>query len=123
VVEVNNPDQILLPGMTAYVNIVVAQSKEALLVPNATLRFKPADLPPIKAGDKQKKKRDAASGTVYVLDGEKLKPIPVTLGITDNRNTEVLGGDLKPGDKVITGENQTAPDTTASPNGVRMRMF
>ena len=123
VVEVNNPDQTLLPGMTAYVNIVVAQSKETLLVPNAALRFKPADLPPVRAADKQKKKRDAASGTVYVLDGEKLKPVVVTLGITDNRNTEILAGELKPGDKVIIGENQAPPDTTASPNGVRMRMF
>jgi hypothetical protein len=43
VVEVDNPEQILLPGMTAYVNIVVAQRKDVLLVPNAALRFKPAE--------------------------------------------------------------------------------
>src|SRR3569623_2006471 len=42
VVTVRNPDQILMPGMTAYVNAVVAQRHDALLVPNAALRYKPA---------------------------------------------------------------------------------
>ncbi len=41
VVNVNNPEQILLPGMTAYVNIAVAERKDVLLVPNAALRYKP----------------------------------------------------------------------------------
>ncbi len=41
VVAVDNPDQILMPGMTAYVNVIVSQRKSALLVPNAALRFKP----------------------------------------------------------------------------------
>ena len=42
VVNVDNPEQILLPGMTAYVNIAVAERKDVLLVPNAALRYKPA---------------------------------------------------------------------------------
>ena len=70
VVAVDNPDQILLPGMTAYVNIVVDQRKDALFVPNAALRFKPADRPPARPEEKQKKKSDASSGTVYVIEGE-----------------------------------------------------
>jgi hypothetical protein len=56
-------------------------------------------------GDKKGKKRDGQSGTVYVLDGGEIKPVSVQLGITDNRNTEVVGGDLKAGDRVVTGEN------------------
>ena len=43
VVAVNNQDQTLLPGMTAYVSIVVAQRKDVLTVPNAALRFRPSD--------------------------------------------------------------------------------
>ncbi|MDR2240360.1 MAG: efflux RND transporter periplasmic adaptor subunit [Zoogloeaceae bacterium] len=43
VVAVDNPEQILLPGMTAYVAITVAQKKDALLVPNTALRFKPPE--------------------------------------------------------------------------------
>ena len=41
VVSVNNPDKVLMPGMTAYVNITVAHRDDALLVPNAALRFHP----------------------------------------------------------------------------------
>lgn len=41
VVSVDNSDQKLLPGMTAYVNIAVASKQQVLLVPNAALRFKP----------------------------------------------------------------------------------
>ena len=65
VVSVDNPDQILLPGMTAYVNIVVAERNDALLVPNAALRYKPADARsrPLKTTGGGKRKRDAYSGT------------------------------------------------------------
>lgn len=41
VVSVDNSDQKLLPGMTAYVNIAVASKQQVLLVPNAALRYKP----------------------------------------------------------------------------------
>ncbi len=141
VVSVDNPEQILLPGMTAYVNIVVAKREDALLVPNAALRYHPSEAllqqgggagqtANVAAGGKngngsgmapgKRKKRDLYSGTVYVLRGDKLQPVSVKLGITDNRNTEVVGGALKEGDQVVVGENQ-AGDQSSS--GVRMRMF
>lgn len=126
VVAVDNPEQALLPGMTAYVNIVVDQRKEVLTVPNAALRFKPSDLPTAKtdsAGDKQRKKRDASSGTIYVFENGKPKAVQVTLGITDNRNTEVTAGEIKPGDTVIIGENLPASDAASSSTAPRMRMF
>jgi HlyD family secretion protein len=142
-VSLSNPEQILLPGMTAYVNIAVQNRKDVLLVPNAALRFKPAELaagaagaeqnkPAVAAteprpngqgagGGKPGKKRDTASGTVYIIEGGELKPVSIQLGITDNRNTEVVGGDLKAGDKVIAGEN--TPNATGKPSSVGMRMF
>jgi len=135
-VSVKNPEQILLPGMTAYVNIAVAQRQDALLVPNAALRFKPADAA-VKAAGKPadqaaaggaakpagegRKKRDTASGTVYVIAGDELKPVSVQLGITDNRSTEVLGGELKAGDRVVTGDN--VPNGASKPSSVGMRLF
>jgi HlyD family secretion protein len=146
VVNVNNPEQILLPGMTAYVNIAVAERKDVLLVPNAALRYKPAEselqkLPadtgttPNPEGNAQKNggsrpgrsqggksKRDTFSGKVYVLKNGKLKPVNVTLGITDNRNTEVVGGELKEGEQIVTGEEQTADKSTNS-GGRPMRLF
>ena len=150
-IRVDNPDLKLLPGMTAYVNIGVQNRKDALLVPNAALRFKPADAPEKKTENAAKtvstaapagmgqgmgagmdgggakapgagkgKKRDGQSGTVYVLDGKEIRAVSVQLGITDNRNTEVLGGELKAGERVVIGENTSAG---SKPSSVGMRMF
>ncbi len=148
-INVANPDQVLLPGMTAYVNIAVDRRQGVLLVPNGALRFKPAEAADRKAengqkpastaamtpgmgagmgggapdkglGDKKGKKRDGQSGTVYVLDGGEIRPVSVQLGITDNRNTEIVGGELKEGDRVVTGENSTG---NSKPSSVGMRMF
>jgi len=155
VVNVDNPEQILLPGMTAYVNIAVAERKDVLVVPNAALRYKPANSeiqklpanaspaanpgsdarnsgasrPGASPGGKPKdakqlpgQPRDTFSGKVYVLKNGKLKPVSVTFGITDNRNTEIAGGDLKAGDLVVIGEAQAADQSTSS--GSRpMRLF
>ena len=156
VVNVDNPEQILLPGMTAYVNIAVAERKDVLLVPNAALRYKPADseikklpaspAPAVTPGNQAQKNggnrpgatqggkpkgakqlsghpRDTFAGKVYILENGKLKPVSVTLGITDNRNTEIVGGELKAGDQIVIGEEQAA-DKSASP-GSRppMRLF
>jgi len=144
VINVDNPEQILLPGMTAYVNIAVAERKDVLLVPNAALRFKPANAdvqkpaanqsndvqksggsrPGGAAGaDTVKTKRDGFSGKVYVLEKDALKPVSVSLGITDNRNTEIAGGELKAGDQVVVGEAQAADKSTSSGSRPPMRLF
>ena len=139
-VSLQNPEQILLPGMTAYVSIVVATRNDILMVPNAALRFKPTDaaenadkssekpaLGGQPAGDQKRpgegkgRKRDTGSGTVYVVEAGEVKPVSIQLGITDNRNTEVVGGDLKAGDKVIVGEISTNPG--GKPSSVGMRLF
>ena len=144
VVEVENPDQMLLPGMTAYVSIVVAQKKDVLTVPNAALRFRPAGETGkndgskagseraasagansgsgATSGDRRGKKRDSGSGTVYILADGQLKPVSINIGITDNRSTEVTGGDLKAGDRVVLGENLPAAEPSSG-SGVRLRMF
>ena len=140
-INVDNPELILLPGMTAYVSIGVQKRPGALLVPNAALRFKPADAAGKKEGEAGKagqngmgqgapagapggpgkgKKRDGQSGTVYVLTGGAIKPVSVQVGITDNRNTEIVSGELKEGDRVVTGENASSDK---KPSSVGMRMF
>jgi HlyD family secretion protein len=132
VINVDNPEKILLPGMTAYVNITVAERKNTLMVPNAALRYKPANaVPAAKAGSNagknggttgSKVKHDAFSGKVYILENGKLKAINVTFGITDNRNTEIVSGDLKAGDQVVIGEVQPA-DQSQNATGRPMRLF
>ncbi|MFZ3017643.1 MAG: efflux RND transporter periplasmic adaptor subunit [Gallionella sp.] len=132
VVDVDNPEQILMPGMTAYVSIAVAERKDALLVPNAALRFKPSngDQPKKDAAsngakpkdEKSGKPRDTFSGKVYVLkDGEPVA-VGVSLGITDNRSTEIVGGELKASDQIVVGDAQAANGASSSA-APRMRMF
>lgn len=126
VVAVDNPEQILMPGMTAYVNIVVAQHNNVLLIPNAALRFKPqADTPLTGAANVseiKQSKRNAAHAMVYVPQGQQLKPVAIDTGISDSRNTEAIAGDLKPGDKVVVEDlRAAAPQSTGGT--LRMRVF
>jgi HlyD family secretion protein len=121
VVSVNNPEEILLPGMTAYVNITIAERHNVLLVPNAALRFKPQE-----SGDKEggrRERQEENRGTVYVLQGKQLKAVSVTTGITDNRFTEVVSGSLKAGDEVVVEDAQAAGGDERSSSRFRMRLF
>ena len=138
-ISVANPEHILLPGMTAYVTIGVQSRDDVLLVPNAALRFKLAEavvdkasggdkaaekMPAAEAGGAKGKKRAGQGATIHVLAEGKLQPVNVRLGITDGRNTEVLGGEptslLQPGARVVVGENASGGK---APSSVGMRMF
>jgi HlyD family secretion protein len=131
-VSLSNPEHILLPGMTAYVNIGVAQRKNVLQVPNAALRFRPAEeeeraernpLPRGSGGGESRNRgeaRNITSGRVYVVDGREIRPAPVQLGITDNRSTEIVGGELKEGDTIVVSE---APATATKPSSIGIRLF
>ena len=132
VISVTNADYSLKPGMTADVSIIVAQRHNVLEIPNSALRFQPppnaiVETNTVAAGHPSGNNREAAQNdrepgrhdmqhvnrraefqTVYLLekgpgDEERLKPVKVKTGITDNINTEVLSG-LKPGDQVVTGQ-------------------
>ena len=127
VINVDNPEKTLLPGMTAYVSITVAERKGVLLVPNAALRFKPANGSNSSAPHGGKTKNDAARsgqdgfpGKIYVLEQGKLTPVSVSTGITDNRNTEIIRGGLKEGDQAVVGEALTS-NTQLNSSPLRMR--
>jgi len=119
---VANPSLQLRPGMTATADIVTSDKQNVLLVPNAALRFKPSD--GASAGGSSggiagsltfRPRRDrpertatlgrGATQTVYVkgADGQP-QPVQVTTGDSNGTMTEVLSGDLKPGQQVITGQ-------------------
>jgi len=100
VLLVDNSKLLLKPGMTATAEIVTGRLPEATLVPNAALRFVPND-------DLTKNIRSApvgpGLGRVWTSpDGWKVAPHDLKLGGTDGHFTQVISGDLKPGDKVIT---------------------
>ena len=116
VVTVENPEEILAPGMTAYVNVVLAQRQNALLVPNAALRYKPTSLKPKPIGTdakgtaltQHKDKKEKKTSTVYMLENGLPKPIEVKVGITDNRLSEIISDELHAGDQIIVEEVKDA---------------
>jgi HlyD family secretion protein len=122
VISVDNPDETLLPGMTAYVNIEIERSNDVMLVPNGALRYKPedesADSP---SGSNDRRPVAPGQSRVYVLQNGKPIAIPVKTGITDGRVTEVISDDLKVGDRVIVGD--TLQQSASSSRSMRFRMF
>ncbi len=91
VVNVDNPDLKLKPGMTANVSIVTTQKDNALRIPNAALRFKMPGAMPEPKGP-----------TIWVLDANgATRPVSMTTGIADASYTEVVEGALQEGDHVI----------------------
>jgi len=95
VISVNNSDLALMPGMTAASRIVVDQRNDVIRVPNQALRYTPAGLAgAIQPGQAQ----------IWVLRDGKPVPIPVMAGLDDDSFTEIVSGDVKPGDLVVTAE-------------------
>ncbi len=142
VIDVNNSDLKLKPGMTANCTFVYAENDDALRVPNAALRFRPpaellASLGP-KAGAGRsgrgpgaamrtgtggapaKAAGDSDRRTVWVLRAGKPVPVAIRTGITDGINSEVLEGDLSVGDRAIT---DVSGGTLGQRNGFAGRMF
>jgi HlyD family secretion protein len=110
VITVDNPDLKLKPGMTANVSIIVAEKKDIARIPNAALRFKPSGM--------TKAKQPQKGSAVWILENERLKRLPVTVGIGDGNFTEITKGELKEGQDVITEE--TVAKTKGPTTGPRM---
>ncbi|HSM92393.1 MAG TPA: efflux RND transporter periplasmic adaptor subunit [Anaeromyxobacteraceae bacterium] len=117
VIDVANPDLKLRPGMTANVAFVWADRRDALRVPNAALRFRPpADLVAPRGAAAARKGNDASAApgaapraeggdasrrVVWRLVAGKPQPTSLQVGVTDGTVTEVLSGELSPGDACI----------------------
>ncbi len=101
VAMVDNADGTLLPGMTANIGFVVMQKTDILRVSNAALRFQPKEAESAETG---KKEKPSGQSTLYVLTGDKPRPVQVGTGITDGNYTEILNGEVQAGDKVVISE-------------------
>jgi len=140
IVDFDNPDMKLFPGMTAYVTVPVATATDVVKVPNGALRFTP-DLTAQQISDLYQKAGIAGTGgarkggkgmqqsgqqaTMAVVwkvnTNNSVEPVQIKLGITDHTTTEVaqvMKGSLNPQEQVITGSaaaNKAASATSAAP--------
>ena len=118
IVAVPNPDGALLPGMTVNASFLVRQYDDVLLVPNSAMSWKPAGW---NRQQQPKPLPDEARlpgyGTTIFVLGPKGEPEPrrIRVGAADNDMSVVLGGQLKAGEKVITGD--VKPAESARPGG------
>jgi HlyD family secretion protein len=113
-IEVNNDDLVLRPGMTANVTFQVAKAENVIRVPNAALRFDPA--PPEPTGGQPKPRKKARVPTIYVLDNNQPKPCEVKIGLSDGAFSQLVGGDVSEGMKVITERNWRAGGSGRKPD-------
>jgi HlyD family secretion protein len=132
VIQVDNKDLKLKPGMTANVSIMIAHREGVLKISNAALRFRPEITkresgkvgPPQKLGQRLGEKGDNSQGEqgkpgrVWVLSSEgKPTPVFIVLGITDGTYSEVISGGLQEGGEVIVEEtsNKKVQKPTGAP--------
>lgn len=119
VVAVDNPDEVLLPGMTGHVQITVTRHENVLRVSNAALRFKPRKEEG-EEGAKAGKEKGRNGPTVYRLEQGEPRPVKIRTGISDGTYTEVLDDSLKPGDQLVVRELNGKKDKGQGGFGLRM---
>jgi len=115
IIEVPNKELKLMPGMTANITFQVESHKNVLMIPSKALTFNPSSSEKTPKPEqsrqgggpkpeKPKIPKDSAArkhGIVWVVSGDSLKKVKVTLGITNGMQTEVTG-DIIEGDLVVT---------------------
>jgi HlyD family secretion protein len=106
VVGVDNTDLALMPGMTASTQVISDQRAGVIRVPDQALRFAPGG--PAAGGETE-------PARVWLLRDGRAVPVPVTLGLDDDTFTEVVSGDVKPGDQVIMSEQRGTTATVPLP--------
>ena len=111
IIEVDNKDLKLKPGMTANVEIITANKKDVFLVPNKALRFYVTD----ENGDTKRYKDKG----IWVLEGNTPERIVIKTGVADDDFTEISADGLTEGMKVILEENSAEAEAKRQ---MRMRM-
>ncbi|MCK9437864.1 MAG: efflux RND transporter periplasmic adaptor subunit [Synergistaceae bacterium] len=107
IVKVSNNKELLMPGMTANVSLIVEERKDVVVVPNSAFRFKPSD-PSANSGQPGVPRMggqtiaEVKAPAVYMLDKKTPVRVEVKRGITDGQNTEIISG-ISEGSEVITG--------------------
>jgi HlyD family secretion protein len=107
VLSAKNPDLVLLPGMTALVQVVVEQIEDVLKVPNAAVRFRPPQGVAVQPIADATAATTSARGSPAVVwapgPDARPRPVRVTLGRSNESATEIVDGPLRVGQPVIVG--------------------
>ena len=104
VVSARNPEDMLKPGMTATVHIITDRRDNVLRVPDQALRYTPGGVAGTGGNDNPApigEGEEGQHGTVWVLRDGRPTAVPVTVGLDDDVNAEIVSGALQPGDQVI----------------------
>lgn len=101
VVDAPNPDLALLPGMTAYLDIVTSDQHDVVKLPNQALHFTPP-------GEERNLGRDGAS-RIWILKDDTPIAIDVRLGDGDQAETSVLDASIQEGDRILVGYSNRDP--------------
>lgn len=115
-VMVDNDELLLMPGMTANVEILVDKREKVIRLPSRAMFFKPptgympADLPPLPEG--------AQYARVWILSSDS-KPLPITVktGLSGTRYTELVEGDLKPGQQLLVSDKASGSGRSRGSRG------
>jgi HlyD family secretion protein len=104
VLEAENPDLVLLPGMTAVLQVIVEDVKNVLKIPNAALRFTPTEAVRGNSASAATGPQAGSAATVWTIgEGGQLVPVEIGLGQSDDNAAEVVHGALEAGQQVIVG--------------------
>jgi HlyD family secretion protein len=106
-IDVDNSDLALRPGMTATIVFEVAKTADVLIVPNAALRFDPSAARANEGGWGRPARATPMKPRVFRLNGAELDEISVELGLNDGAFTAITSDELKEGDRVVV--EQSAP--------------
>ncbi len=106
-IRTGNPDLLLLPGMTATIRIVTAETDLVLKVPSAALHFQPTNTRVlIRDAEAKVAGGEGLAATVWMLDGaDRPTPVDIRVGLRDIGGAEFLSGGLSEGDAVVVGES------------------
>ncbi len=122
IVEVvtENADGRLLPYLTANVKFEVSRCRNVLLVPNAALRWQPTAEPMAAGASEPESRPEGKPGVVWAVTGRKVRPLSVSVGLSDGAWSVVAGGGLREGMEIVTGVHSGAgaQKSAATPDAV-----
>jgi HlyD family secretion protein len=121
VVDAVNQEHLLLPGMTAEVDFIIAEKKHVLLAPSAALQFKP---PGETAGEAGSHAAGEDRGRLWFVDRNgRLAMQQVKTGVSDGSFTELIdAGALTEGMQVLCGVSSAEKDGKSIKNVNRLLM-